>query len=166
MQEDMLILCHDFFPFFSLQKDTESESLSDSQDQSVPLVSSYSPNDDAQPSTPIGSEKYEFTCYLCGYCCNMRGYHMNSHTGTKPFKYNICFQTFTQPQNLYVHRKTHSPLEFKCDFCPKMFTLKGSRDAHVNVHTRAKPFKCDQCHEGFSSRSGLYQHRLKHSALK
>ena len=147
---------------------TASLFVSQPEPSSVPSPSSFS-SDDAQPSTSTGSEKYDFRCYICGYCSNMRArfsYHMNSHTGTKPFQCKICLQSFTQPQNLYVHRKTHSPPEFKCDFCPKMFTLKGSRDAHMNVHIRARPFKCEQCHQGFSSRSGLIQHRWKHCAPK
>lgn len=190
-------------------------------------ASSSSLLDVTQPSTSAaGRQKNTLICYICGFYSDVRGlffYHMNLHTGAKPFKCTECPQTFPHPTDLRQHRKTHVPQElkckfcpkvfafkqardkhmnthviiantltchvcsmsfanlasvrqhhkthfppqFKCDFCPKMFRTKDSRNQHMNIHTGAKPFKCDQCHQGFNSRSGLFQHGLnKHSGPK
>ena len=85
-----------------------------SQQQPSPGPSpSSSSSDDAQPSTSTGSEKYDFRCYICGYCSNMRArfsYHMNLHTGTKPFQCKICLQS----HNHKICMFTAKPL------CPKV----------------------------------------------
>ena len=91
---------------------TASLFVSQPEPSSVPSPSSFS-SDDAQPSTSTGSEKYDFRCYICGYCSNMRArfsYHMNLHTGTKPFQCKICLQS----HNHKICMFTAKPL------CPKV----------------------------------------------
>ena len=138
------------------------EIIFDSHQPSVTSSSSSSLLDDrAQPSTSDGRG-----VSACGYEDDRRStlsHHMNSQSGAKPFK---CPDTFPYPQNLSKHRKVHSPPEFKCEFCPKMFTSKSSRDGHMNSHTGAKPFKCTICKKGFSNNGNLSRHRNTHSAPK
>ena len=55
-----------------------------------------------------------------------------------------------------------APPQFKCNFCPKMFVQKQNRDDHMNIHTGAKPFECEQCDETFACLSNLIRHRERH----
>ena len=144
--------------------------------QQVPLVSSSSSSlsdviesDDAQPKTSIGLQKNNFKCYICCYRSDSKAnfsYHMNTHTGTKPFNCKDCMETYSHPASLSKHRKTHLPLQLKCDFCPRMFTFTWQKDHHMNNHTGAKPYECDQCHQRFNQISHLNQHRDIHLAAK
>ena len=144
--------------------------------QQVPLVSSSSSSlsdviesDDAQPGTSTSLQKNNFKCYICCYRSDSKAnfsYHMNTHTGTKPFNCKDCIKTYSHPASLSKHRKTHLPPQLKCDFCPRMFTFTWQKDHHMNNHTGAKPYECDQCHQRFNQISHLNQHRDIHLAAK
>ena len=132
--------------------------------------SSSSSSDEAQPSTSTGRGKNKFKCTICEYRSGSKSQiknHMtNSHTGARPYECKECSKTFLSRKNLRNHHKIHLPPEFKCDFCPKMFTYKHHRDIHTNTHTGAKPFECEHCHKRLNSRWNLAQHQKKHSAPK
>ena len=144
----------------------------------VPLVSTSSSSsslsnvieaEDAQPATSTGAGEKKFKCDFCEYRSDFKTqktYHMNMHAGKRPFKCEVCSKSFFRPSTLHLHRKTHSPPTFICDFCPKMFHSKWHRNEHMNTHTGAKPFECEQCGKCFNNHSGLGQHRKTHSAPK
>ena len=114
---------------------------------------------------PIRKTLLRFNCDVCGYRCNSTSklsYHMNSHTGEKPFKCEICSMSFSRPDTLDSHLKNqHLPPQFKCDFCPKMFKLKYIRDQHLNAHTGARPYEGEHCDAKFSFSNSLNHHRKK-----
>ena len=115
--------------------------------------------DHVNPSTSFGRRGLKkFRCDICGRCCASKqkiAQHMNTHTGARPFKCDQCPVAYSSDGALYNHRQTHLPPEFKCYFCPKMFVQKQNRDDHMNIHTGAKPFECEQCDETFACLSNL-----------
>ena len=120
---------------------------------------SYSTSSNEQPM-----KKYK--CEICPKSFDRRPYlsdHMNSHTKERPIECEFCSKTFLGSGTLFNHRKSHFPPMLKCDFCPKMFTLKRGLEQHMNLHKGEKPFKCDKCDERFAHSCGLSQHRKKHS---
>ena len=49
-----------------------------------------------------------------------------------------------------------------CPTCFKTFACKSALDIHLRSHTKERPFKCDDCDRGFSTRGNLKQHQLTH----
>ena len=82
--------------------------------------------------------KNRLNCDICSYQCDCRSklnHRVIKHTDAKSLQCGECSKTFSHPQSLDYHRKTHFPLEFKCDFCPKMFALNHHRNQHMITHT-------------------------------
>lgn len=54
--------------------------------------------------------------------------------------------------------------EFKCDLCPKIFTLKGKLEVHLKqVHFQIKNHTCDECKSSFYQKTDLRDHMLIHT---
>ena len=58
-----------------------------------------------------------------------------------------------QPGNLFLAKeelKTHTctrthPKPFECDICRKGFSTKSNMQRHRNIHTKEKVFQCNHC---------------------
>jgi len=77
----------------------------------------------------------------------------------------ICKQTFPTKSTLYKHLRGHSSDEkpFKCNECGQGFTLSSNLRQHRIIHRGYKPFQCEYCGKKFM-RSNVYkQHRRMHT---
>ena len=124
-----------------------------------------------QPTTKSTGRKNrnQFKCDIsnnCYPCKSTMAQHMNSRSVARPFKCDMCPKTFSVIKSLRRHRKIHFPPTHKCDFCPKMFTSQQSRNLHMNTHTGNKPFECGQCHEKFVDSGNLSRHKQRHHSVE
>eukprot|EP00057_Strongylocentrotus_purpuratus_P030339 XP_781376.3 PREDICTED: sal-like protein 3 isoform X1 [Strongylocentrotus purpuratus] len=49
-----------------------------------------------------------------------------------------------------------------CHYCGKVFACTSALNIHYRSHTKERPFRCDCCSKGFSTKGNLKQHMLTH----
>ncbi|KAI1634498.1 hypothetical protein F4809DRAFT_651839 [Biscogniauxia mediterranea] len=76
------------------------------------------------------------------------GYHPAHHLGPPHAMYGHA------PQNNQQDRP------FKCDVCPQSFSRNHDLKRHKRIHLAVKPFPCDHCEKAFSRKDALKRHRL------
>lgn len=65
-------------------------------------------------------------------------------------------------------KTTHLKLRpFICEYCKKGFSSKFALRTHVRQHTNETPYKCEVCAEGFRQNVSLRAHRKsKHNIIE
>jgi KRAB domain-containing zinc finger protein len=107
--------------------------------------------------------------FLCPHCGNRYSYkstfdaHLAKHAGIKPYSCALCNKKFTNSSNLSTHKglcgvKTQPE---KCQNCGKRFKASRYLKEHMKLHTSQDYLVCDVCGEHYSSRGGLYNHKLR-----
>lgn len=81
------------------------------------------------------------------------------------FKCFQCSLLFASFEELATHSKVHNK-PFVCDSCHQGFTTKGSLTVHQRRHTGDKPYKCDSCDQTFSTPGNLKRHCRTHTGEK
>ncbi|ODM92597.1 putative zinc finger protein [Orchesella cincta] len=119
-----------------------------------------------------GGRKLTTFCIMCdkGFPTNgALNDHMLVHTRERPFWCELCPSTFWNKSKLEKHfreSKLHNEgggklLTKLCIMCEKGFANSGELNKHLFVHTKEKPFWCEQCPSSFCRRDRLQEHIRK-----
>ncbi|CAG8848256.1 40876_t:CDS:2, partial [Gigaspora margarita] len=97
--------------------------------------------------------------------------HRISHTELRPFKCPVpnCEKTYKRLDHLQIHTVIHGqdPKPFKCEIeeeCGSAFTQDYLLRKHMTIHTKKKPYLCEDegCEKSFSSSTKLRIHKRVH----
>ncbi|OXU26831.1 hypothetical protein TSAR_011932 [Trichomalopsis sarcophagae] len=145
------------------------------------------------------SGKKPFMCQNCqkGFATKSKlDRHMLSHKPQNEFECAECGKKLSTKDNLKTHLALHRNPSFKCQHCPKTFTLKINRKRHEQycfpnnnrytcdicskvfrkdyllgqhkrrLHRKGKPYSCKVCKRIFLSKSEVARHETIHSDVK
>ena len=118
-----------------------------------------------------------FPCPECGRCFTALGSVKNHvkliHKGIKDFSCDQCGEKFAKRIYLEDHVQMKHTEEGRarnwfCEYpgCGQAFYKKGHLDRHVIIHSKEKPFQCDQCDKSFAQHGGLVEHIRVHTGEK
>lgn len=92
---------------------------------------------------------------------------MHTPASERPFKCDICGNTFMKEYLLKQHIQRHVEQErksFQCKECDRTLSTAFQLKAHMqSLHGEPSNWVCDVCAKGFPHRSLLEQHRLAHT---
>ncbi|KAH7335306.1 hypothetical protein B0J17DRAFT_617308 [Rhizoctonia solani] len=130
-------------------------------------------------SVHVGRGKASYDCHWAD--CNRHGEkngfsskqkvlrHLQSHTGHRPFRCDVCGLDFSEAATLQQHMRRHTQEKpYVCDYpgCGKAFAITGALTIHKRTHNGDKPFKCKYCDRAFSESSNLSKHLRTHTGQR
>ena len=93
---------------------------------------------------------------------------LKGDTKFSPQNSNSCSPTSMQGENESPNTtETGNAQKLYCKICHKVFGTKSLLYKHLRGHTSdEKPYKCQECGQGFTLSSNLRQHRIIHRGYK
>ena len=94
--------------------------------------------------------------------------HARTYTGEKSFVCDICEKQFRRKDTVNEHKRTHTgpiaywPNGILVQSCPKAFASKANLGRHERTYPGEKPYICNVCRKGFSSKQYRNYHQREH----
>lgn len=106
--------------------------------------------------------------YKCPYCekkftasTNLSTHIKARHTLDKPFSCTLCDRQFSTKGHLQKHGLSHEEKKCLCTVCGKGFYQNSHLTHHMWIHKGIKPFQCEFCKSGFTTRASLNRHLFR-----
>lgn len=106
-------------------------------------------------------------CDLSFSTKNRLSTHMAKYHGAKVVKCRDCDESFTSSYMRNKHMVEKHDLEYKCNFCDKIFPKNSILKTHIRrVHLKERNVQCDVCHDRFFDNVLLRLHMVKHEGVR
>ncbi|CAG9859214.1 unnamed protein product [Phyllotreta striolata] len=93
--------------------------------------------------------------------------HFKTHDEKRPYSCTDCKKTFKTYAHLLFHIRRHAEKKiFECKECGKKYKQSGTLTAHMRIHTGSKPYLCSVCGRGFRQAPDLTYHMRTHTKEK
>lgn len=116
-----------------------------------------------------GAHNKSFNCTECVKCfgnISELTKHKRTHSMERPFKCEICDETFSQQSSLQLHvKKVHENKDernFKCTLCDYSFLQSSDLTTHMFIHIDDGPFECPDCADLFEDLKMYQEHMRVH----
>lgn len=111
-----------------------------------------------------------FGCDMCGFVAAFKlafQHHLKRHYKKTTYTCTRCEQSYHQKLSLTRHiLKVHLNLQrFRCHVCGRQFQEELTLRQHLNTHTGARPYRCEECSYTYHSVCAMFRHtKLQHDS--
>ena len=86
----------------------------------------------------------------------------NTHHNTFREACTVCGKIiFGSRRAMNKHLLVHEPPSVQCSQCPKMFRYVSNLKIHEKYHLEVRPYRCDDCDQGFARKQHYQRHMLQ-----
>ncbi|XP_076334338.1 uncharacterized protein LOC143238203 [Tachypleus tridentatus] len=150
----------DVEPISGLTSETKVPNCKETSDLPNNLMSVLVPSD-REDDVAYTVRRTNSTSYCCRYCD--KSFPRVSFL-TRHEQNSDC--VLTDQYDLKILQIHSGVLQFKCDYCQRLFKHKRSRDRHIKLHTGDKRYRCQHCESAFSRSDHLKIHMKTHDIAK
>lgn len=132
-----------------------------SQSNNILISSKVKMNTKMMYSLNVDGDKSKSQCFICMKTFSRPNgivKHMKTHTQEKNYQCFTCGSQFSRSDHLNRHMLIHEEPKFKCDICDMTFRRSDKMLVHRRKHPETMNYTCENCGLGFMELTSIKTH--------